>query len=85
MPLPERVIVPVAVCRGTLSLPVPDELEGVTNGSLANIIRFVIFMLGIACLPNYIQATVHAFKTRRRNVWQFIPRSRRLELIEISE
>ena len=32
---------PVAVCRGTLSLPVPDELEGVTNGSLANIIRFV--------------------------------------------
>jgi len=39
MPLPERVIVPVAVCRGTLSLPVPDELEGVTNGSLANIIR----------------------------------------------
>jgi len=39
MPLPERVIVPVSVCRGTLSLPVPDELEGVTNGSLANIIR----------------------------------------------
>ena len=29
----------VAVCRGTLQLPVPDELEGVTNGSLANIIR----------------------------------------------
>ena len=49
MPLPERVIVPVAVCRGTLSLPVPDELEGVTNGSLANIIRFAILtMLGIA-------------------------------------
>lgn len=39
MPLPERVIVPVAVCRGTLQLPVPDELEGVTNGSLANITR----------------------------------------------
>lgn len=39
MPLPERVIEPVAVCRGTLQLPVPDELEGVTNGSLANIIR----------------------------------------------
>ena len=34
MPLPERVIEPVAVCRGTLQLPVPDELEGVTNGSL---------------------------------------------------
>ena len=39
MPLPERPIVPVNVCRGTLQLPVPDELEGVTNGSLANIIR----------------------------------------------
>ena len=39
MPLPERLIVPVSVCRGTLQLPVPDELEGVTNGSLANIIR----------------------------------------------
>ena len=39
MPLPERLIVPVAVCRGTLQLPVPDELEGVTNGSLANITR----------------------------------------------
>jgi len=39
MPLPERVIEPVGVCRGTLQLPVPDELEGVTNGSLANIIR----------------------------------------------
>ena len=41
MPLPERLIVPVSVCRGTLQLPVPDELEGVTNGSLANIIRYV--------------------------------------------
>lgn len=40
MPLPERLIVPVNVCRGTLQLPVPDELEGVTNGSLANIIRY---------------------------------------------
>ncbi len=39
MPLPERVIEPVSVCRGTLQLPVPDELEGVTNGSLANITR----------------------------------------------
>ena len=31
----------MAVCRGTLQLPVPDELEGVTNGSLANIIRWL--------------------------------------------
>ena len=39
MPLPERVIQPVSVSRGTLSYSVPDELEGVTNGTLANIIR----------------------------------------------
>ena len=39
MPLPERLIVPVNVSRGTLQYPVPDELEGVTNGTLANIIR----------------------------------------------
>ena len=39
MPLPERVIQPVNVSRGTLSYAVPDELEGVTNGTLANIIR----------------------------------------------
>ena len=39
MPLPERLIEPVNLSRGTLSYPVPDELEGVTNGSLANIIR----------------------------------------------
>lgn len=39
MPLPERVIQPVSVSRGTLQYPVPDELEGVTNGTLANIIR----------------------------------------------
>jgi len=44
MPLPERVIEPVAVCRGTLQFPVPDELEGVTNGSLANIIRQLSFL-----------------------------------------
>ncbi|TRY76894.1 hypothetical protein TCAL_09586 [Tigriopus californicus] len=39
MPLPERLIEPVSVSRGTLQYPVPDELEGVTNGTLANIIR----------------------------------------------
>ena len=39
MPLPERVVQPVNVSRGTLSYSVPDELEGVTNGTLANIIR----------------------------------------------
>lgn len=39
MPLPERVIQPVNVSRGTLNYAVPDELEGVTNGTLANIIR----------------------------------------------
>jgi len=39
MPLPERVIAPVAVSRNTLQFPVPDELEGVTNGTLANVIR----------------------------------------------
>lgn len=39
MPLPERLIQPVNVSRGTLQYPVPDELEGVTNGTLANIIR----------------------------------------------
>jgi WAS family protein len=39
MPLPERLIEPVSVSRGTLSYSVPDELEGVTNGTLANIIR----------------------------------------------
>ncbi len=38
-PGPERPIVPVNVCRGTLQLLVNDELKGVTNGSLANIIR----------------------------------------------
>ena len=54
MPLPERVIVPVAVCRGTLSLPVPDELEGVTNGSLANIIRLVMVTLSIACILTFV-------------------------------
>lgn len=44
MPLPERVIEPVSVCRGTLQMTVPDELEGVTNGSLANIIRQLSFL-----------------------------------------
>lgn len=39
MPFPERLVEPVSVSRGTLQVPVPDELEGVTNGSLANIIR----------------------------------------------
>ena len=39
MPFPERLVQPVSVSRGTLQAPVPDELEGVTNGSLANIIR----------------------------------------------
>ncbi len=39
MPLPERLIQPVAVSRGTLQCTVPDELEGVTNGTLANVIR----------------------------------------------
>ena len=39
MPFPERLVQPVSVSRGTLQVPVPDELEGVTNGSLANIIR----------------------------------------------
>ena len=39
MPLPERLIQPVSVSRGTLQVAVPDELEGVTNGTLANIIR----------------------------------------------
>lgn len=39
MPLPERLIEPVNLSRGTLHYPVPDELEGVTNGTLANIIR----------------------------------------------
>ena len=39
MPLPERVIQPVNVSRGTLQFNVPDVLEGCTNGTLANIIR----------------------------------------------
>ena len=39
MPLPERVIQPVSVSRGTLQFNVPDVLEGCTNGTLANIIR----------------------------------------------
>ena len=40
MPLPERVIQPTSVSRGTLQFNVPDVLEGVTNGTLANIIRY---------------------------------------------
>lgn len=39
MPLPERVIQPTSVSRGTLQFNVPDVLEGCTNGTLANIIR----------------------------------------------
>ncbi|KAF7266649.1 hypothetical protein GWI33_020143 [Rhynchophorus ferrugineus] len=41
MPFPKRLIEPVFVTRGTLpeDLPLPSELEGVTNGTLANIVR----------------------------------------------
>ncbi|KAJ8943529.1 hypothetical protein NQ318_023039 [Aromia moschata] len=41
MPLPKRVIEPVYVTRGTLpeDYPLPSELEGVTNGTLANTVR----------------------------------------------
>lgn len=41
MPLPKRVIEPVHVTRGTLpeDYPLPSELEGVTNGTLANTVR----------------------------------------------
>ncbi|XP_050315483.1 actin-binding protein WASF3-like, partial [Anthonomus grandis grandis] len=41
MPLPKRLIEPVHVTRGTLpeDLPLPSELEGVTNGTLANTVR----------------------------------------------
>ena len=41
MPLPKRVISPVFVSRDTLPehLQLTNDLEGVTNGSLANIIR----------------------------------------------
>lgn len=41
MPLPKRVIEPVFVTRGTLpeDLPLPSELECVTNGTLANTVR----------------------------------------------
>lgn len=47
MPLQQRLIEPVHVCRntlplddnGVLSVDVPNELECVTNGTLANIIR----------------------------------------------
>ncbi|KAL1494072.1 hypothetical protein ABEB36_009728 [Hypothenemus hampei] len=41
MPLPKRVIEPVHITRGTLpeDLPLPSELEGVTNGTLANTVR----------------------------------------------
>ncbi|GBM87994.1 Wiskott-Aldrich syndrome protein family member 3, partial [Araneus ventricosus] len=47
MPFLQRVIEPVHVCRNTLPLDdqgvlaveVPNELECVTNGTLANIIR----------------------------------------------
>ncbi|KAI9565758.1 hypothetical protein GHT06_009550 [Daphnia sinensis] len=41
MPLPKRVISPVYVSRDTLPehLQLPNDLEGVTNGTLANIIR----------------------------------------------
>lgn len=41
MPLPKRVISPVYVSRDALPghLQLVDDLEGVTNGTLANIIR----------------------------------------------
>ncbi|XP_066254944.1 actin-binding protein WASF3 [Euwallacea similis] len=41
MPLPKRVIEPVHVTRGTIpeDLPIPSELECVTNGTLANTVR----------------------------------------------
>ncbi|CAG9812666.1 unnamed protein product [Phaedon cochleariae] len=41
MPLPKRVIEPIHITRGTLpeDYPLPSELEGVTNGSLANTVR----------------------------------------------
>ncbi|CAH0564947.1 unnamed protein product [Brassicogethes aeneus] len=41
MPLPKRVIEPIHVTRGTLpeDYPLPSELEGVTNGTLANTVR----------------------------------------------
>ena len=41
MPLPKRVISPVYVSRDTLPehLQLQNDLEGVTNGTLANIIR----------------------------------------------
>lgn len=41
MPLPKRVIEPVHITRGTLpeDYPLPSELEGVTNGTLANTVR----------------------------------------------
>lgn len=47
MPLLQRLIEPVHVCRntlpvdnhGTLAIDIPNELECVTNGSLANVIR----------------------------------------------
>lgn len=47
MPLEQRVIEPICISRGTLPLdaqgslaiPIPNELECVTNGTLANVIR----------------------------------------------
>ena len=47
MPLEQRVVEPICISRGTLPLdaqgslaiPIPNELECVTNGSLANVIR----------------------------------------------
>lgn len=42
MPLPKRVVQPEHVARGTLvesEYGVPNELEEVTNGTLANVIR----------------------------------------------
>ncbi|KAJ0174780.1 hypothetical protein K1T71_009888 [Dendrolimus kikuchii] len=41
MPLPKRCVEPVHVSRGTVPerLPVPSELEAVTNGTLANTVR----------------------------------------------
>lgn len=41
MPLPKRMVEPVHVARGTIpdEIGFPSELEAVTNGSLANVVR----------------------------------------------
>lgn len=41
MPLPKRVVEPVHIARGTIpdGIPLPSELEALTNGTLANTVR----------------------------------------------